>query len=279
MFSFYHMTVVLSIKFLLESSLILVYNKDILWCYEGASMEFQINYAEYSQNEYPLHKHNYYEIIAYTSGCGQFHSNTADFSVAQGTIVVVPPGVMHGTKPLGELRSLYVGGEFAQVFNFTAPVLLRDNAEQEGLALAGMIYRNRYENGDYLLALCNAYTHFIMQNLKMEDGIGLAVKDIIHGIMEHFHDVDIDLRMLLMQSGYAEDYIRAQFKRITGKTPNGFLTEVRMKHACYLIDIYKNVLSLADIAEQCGYTDYVYFSRRFKQTMGVSPHKYKNNGI
>ena len=30
----------------------------------------------------------------------------------------------------------------------------------------------------------------------------------------------------------------------------------------------------AEIAEKCGYTDYVYFSRRFKQITGISPREY-----
>ena len=78
----------------------------------------------------------------------------------------------------------------------------------------------------------------------------------------------------LQKSGYAEDYIRAQFKKFTGKTPTEFLTKIRIYHACYLIDAYKNTLSLAEIAEKCGYTDYVYFSRRFKHIMGISPREY-----
>jgi AraC-like DNA-binding protein len=81
---------------------------------------------------------------------------------------------------------------------------------------------------------------------------------------------------LLQKSGYAEDYIRSHFKKVTGKTPNGFLTDIRIKHATFLIEIYANTLSLQSIAEQCGYLDYVYFSKTFKSILGVSPKEYKN---
>ncbi len=50
--------------------------------------------------------------------------------------------------------------------------------------------------------------------------------------------------------------------------------EVRINNACFLIDTYKHLLSLSEIAEKCGYTDYIYFSRRFKQITKVSPRKY-----
>ena len=66
----------------------------------------------------------------------------------------------------------------------------------------------------------------------------------------------------------------AKFKKNIGKTPTEFLTEIRITHACHLIDIYKKHIPLSDIAERCGYTDYVYFSRRFKQITGTCPNKY-----
>ena len=40
------------------------------------------------------------------------------------------------------------------------------------------------------------------------------------------------------------------------------------------MDIYINSMSLNEISEKCGYTDYVYFSRKFKQVMGMSPRNY-----
>ncbi|MBQ8146607.1 MAG: AraC family transcriptional regulator [Clostridia bacterium] len=68
----------------------------------------------------------------------------------------------------------------------------------------------------------------------------------------------------------------ACFKKVTGKTPNEFLTVIRIEHACFLMDIYHSKLSLAKISEQCGYLDYIYFSKKFKSIMGVSPRKYRN---
>ena len=73
--------------------------------------------------------------------------------------------------------------------------------------------------------------------------------------------------------------IRSCFKVATGKTPNEFLTDVRIKHACFLINIYHNELSLAEISERCGYLDYIYFLKKFKSVTGVSPREYKNKTV
>ena len=92
--------------------------------------------------------------------------------------------------------------------------------------------------------------------------------------LEYHRDSELNIGQLLRSSGYAEDYIRAQFKKITGKTPGRFLTEIRIKHACYMMEAYGSVLTLNEIAEKCGYTDYVYFSKRFKEITGSTPRHY-----
>ncbi len=239
-------------------------------------MRYVIDRVHYTQESYPLHMHNNYEIILYLQGRGRMHTESRNYAVTAGNIIIIPPKTLHGTVPEEYLQCIYLNGELPRLFSFTAPVLLSDNEKKEGTRLAEMIYENRYGNEDYVSSLCNAYMHFILQNLVLEDDIGAAVNQIVRKITSNFHDSSLNLCALLHQSGYAEDYIRSYFKKITGKTPTAFLTDVRIRHACYLIDIYKNTHLLSEIAEQCGYTDYVYFSRKFKMHMGVSPQEYKN---
>lgn len=237
----------------------------------GDIMSYLINLIK---DEVPPHKHKNYEIIVYTNGSGLFHSTGKDIEVSPGKIIIIPPGTMHhSSKPAAALERIYINGEFNKVFFPTFTTVVLDNSANEGLQLAKMIYANRYDH-EYAESLINAFTHFLLQNIKMEDEIFLAVKDIIEKISNDFFNSNINLNTLMKKSGYAVDYIRAQFKKITGKTPIEFLTKIRINHACYLIDTYKNLFSLTDIAERCGYTDYVYFSRRFKHIMGVSPRKY-----
>ena len=220
-----------------------------------------------------LHQHKNYEIIVFLNNQGLFHWGNRQISVSRGKIVIVPPGVPHHSTP-HSLERIYISGDFHHIFNFSSPVVTSDTPEYEGLLLAEMIYRNRYGTPEYLDSLVDAFAHFLIQSLSMDDEVSLAVKDIVHEITNRFHDCSFDLGALLKKSGYAEDYIRAQFKKTTGKTPTEFLTKARISHACFLIDTYKHSLSLSEIAENCGYTDYVYFSKRFKQLTGTSPREY-----
>lgn len=238
---------------------------------QGDVMSFLINTIK---EESPPHKHKNYEVIAYTKGSGVLYTQGKDIEVYPGKIVIVPPDTVHcSTKTGTDFERIYINGEFNQVFYLDSVTVVLDNSENEGLQLAKMICVNRYD-GEYVAALINAFTHFLLRNIKMEEKIFLATKEIVTKISNDFYNSSIDLNDLLKNSGYAADYIRAYFKKIMGKTPTEFLTEIRINHACYLIDTYKNLFSLADVAERCGYNDYVYFSRRFKQVMGVSPRKY-----
>ena len=152
--------------------------------------------------------------------------------------------------------------------------MITDNPEGEGLLLAHMIYNNRHANTEYVMTLINAFIHFLLQSIKIDNELLLAIHNISREIANSFYDSDLNPCSLLNKSGYAEDYIRAQFKKIIGKTPTQLLNETRINHACYLIDTYKNHLSLSEIAEKCGFDDYVYFSRTFKRIKGISPRAY-----
>ena len=68
------------------------------------------------------------------------------------------------TTTLSDGSQTYIPG----IFHFGTPVVLSDNGDREGNALLSMIYRNRYENREYIAALCNALAHFLLRNLKTE---------------------------------------------------------------------------------------------------------------
>ncbi|MDF2725163.1 MAG: AraC family transcriptional regulator [Paenibacillus sp.] len=97
----------------------------------------------------------------------------------------------------------------------------------------------------------------------------------------------IQKTVLLMEQSYAQPITREQlaklanmsashyssvFKREIGKSPMEKLTEIRIRHA------KKQLLfsdrKLRDIAESVGYRNEFYFSRQFKQVIGVSPKEF-----
>lgn len=234
-------------------------------------MNYHVNLTKY---ESPSHKHNNYEIHIYTNGKGNVSFSGKTIDVFPGKITIIPPGVIHTTTFDESLERIYIQGDFDQIFNVSGPIVISDNSRKEGTQLAEMLYNNRFSNSEYIAALVNAFAHFLLCNITIDNEINTAIKDIINKISNDFYEPDLNVNHLLNSSGYAEDYIRAHFKKFTGKTPVEFLTKVRINHACFLIDMYKGTLSLSEIAMKCGYSDYVYFSRRFKQVTKMAPREY-----
>jgi AraC-like DNA-binding protein len=74
----------------------------------------------------------------------------------------------------------------------------------------------------------------------------------------------------------------SQFRRrlsaVTGETPQGYITNIRMQKARYLLDT-QSELSILEIALRCGYDDQSSFTRAFKRFFGITPSNYleKNN--
>lgn len=236
-------------------------------------MEYAINITQ-APNP-PLHSHrDEYEIILYTGGKGVMRAADKEYPIAEGRILIVPPRVLHSSSG-PDIERIFVRGDFRQVFSFREPVVLTDNELREGMQLARLLYNNRFGNSEYVHALCGAYVQFLLMHMELEDSMGQAVSDVIYRLTHDYADPDLNAGQLLRQSGYAEDYIRAHFRRVTGKTPVEFLTDVRIRHACFLMEFDGGALTMAQIAEQCGYTDYVYFSKKFKAVMGLSPRTYR----
>ena len=238
-------------------------------------MDLQISCTEDGIKTYPLHNHKKHEIIYYLKGEGYLRTRDKNLPFSPGTIIIVPPNIDHGSVSKKEFKNICVSGEFEHLLNFTLPVVLFDNEKREGKKLAELIYENRLLNNDYLLSLCISYIHFLCQSVKIDNSINASLKKIISEISANAFDSDFDLKPLLLKSGYSEDYIRHCFKKNIGKTPTEFLSETRIKHSCHLIEIYKDTLSMGQIAEQCGFLDYVYFSKCFKKITGISPAAYR----
>lgn len=239
-------------------------------------MNLNINRTVNGITTYPLHKHNDYEIIYYLQGEGVLKTENGDIPYTEGTIIIVPPFLSHGSTSREGFINISINGDLKRLIKFKEPIVMKDNEKYEGRLLAELLYENRHGDQNFISSLCESYILFLLSNLKMNNNIDATINKIIAEISNFAFDSDFTVNDLLKKSGYAVDYIRNQFKIKTGKTPVEFLTRIRIDHACYLINIYKNTMSLAQIAEQCGFVDYIYFSKRFKKLKGITPRKYKD---
>lgn len=225
--------------------------------------------------KYPMHKHNTYEVMCYLEGSGYLATEHVNIPFDKGSIIIVPPGVLHGSVSKEGFRNVSVGGDFNNMFFFNKPTLIRDDANSSGEMLAKLILNNYTSESEYLLSLINTYAYFILKSSELKNPTKKAISQIISQISEGFTDTDFDVTDVLNKSGYAEDYMRSEFKKMTGRAPVAYLNELRLRHAAKLLEIYSANISISELSYACGFSDPVYFSKKFKDFTGISPLNYQ----
>ena len=238
--------------------------------------KFSVSLTPNGTVKYPLHQHAEWEIMYYVFGEGYMLTADGNLPFKKGSIVIIPPKTEHGSVSKNGFKNISVGGDFSHVFMFNKPVLITDNDSFEGETLARLIYSARHKDG-YLQSLCNAYALFLMQNFDCESMLSSTVKKVVEEIENNFCDARLQVANLLVDSGYVEDYVRAEFKKITGYTPIKFLNKLRIERAVSLLEIYSDTITISEIAERVGFNDVSYFTKLFKKTVGVSPTDYRLN--
>jgi two-component system response regulator YesN len=95
-------------------------------------------------------------------------------------------------------------------------------------------------------------------------------QDYVHS---HYADETLSLDDICGELGISNSYFSTIFKKDTGKSFVGYLTDYRLDRAAQML-LETNEKSYI-IAKRVGYTDPNYFSYVFKRKFGVSPSKYR----
>ncbi len=92
-------------------------------------------------------------------------------------------------------------------------------------------------------------------------------------IVSNYADAKLSLDQICEVLGVSNSYFSTIFKKETGKSFVGYLTDYRMDRASRMLIETNNKSYM--IAKNVGYTDPNYFSYVFKRRFGVSPSKYR----
>lgn len=98
-----------------------------------------------------------------------------------------------------------------------------------------------------------------------------AMKAVSDYIEQNYRN-RITVEELAVRSGYSASHFARVFSKVYNTSPIQYLNQVRIMHA-------KNLLrtgqyTMAQIAQECGFSNVYYFSRCFKQITGTTPAKW-----
>ncbi len=107
---------------------------------------------------------------------------------------------------------------------------------------------------------------------RMKTGSDPVIVQIMKWIDENFQS-EFQLEALAAEIHLSPNHVSYLFQKSTGYTITSFLTIRRMQHAAVLLKTTS--LSIQQIGQRCGYSNYSYFCQAFKKNMGMTPSQYR----
>lgn len=101
-----------------------------------------------------------------------------------------------------------------------------------------------------------------------------AVAEAMEFIQKHFNDPELRLGAIAWHTGKGDEHLARLFKRETGKSVFDYVRETRINYAKTLM--LDPSLTLTTVASACGFQSLAFFSRTFKQLVGLSPSAYRH---
>ena len=87
------------------------------------------------------------------------------------------------------------------------------------------------------------------------------------------HDISVD--DIAKAVGVSRSHLFRSFESVLGQSPKEYLTDFRMKQACYLLE--HSSLSITAIANSLGFDNSLYFSKTFHKQKQMSPKEYRTH--
>ena len=116
------------------------------------------------------------------------------------------------------------------------------------------------------------YEKRVSEEQESEEQEERAINSITRYLQEHLAE-EISLAVLSEEFHLHPQYISQLFKNEIGVGFLAYLTNVRMERAKKLL--LSSPLSVAEVAEKSGYSDYRVFTKTFKKSEGITPSQYR----
>jgi len=119
--------------------------------------------------------------------------------------------------------------------------------------------------------LINHYTEDILIMIKPNDENSIVFECINYFNVNYEKPLTLDI--LIERFYISKQWLIAQFKKDTNKTPIEYLSDIRIFHGKSML--VNSDCSIGEIAEKCGFENVYYFSNKFKRHTGLSPTQYR----
>lgn len=132
---------------------------------------------------------------------------------------------------------------------------------------------DRYEHSGYTKMECCAVFFQILSQLYREEEKMTSGRQIAAFIDQNY-SADISLKRLSEEFHFSKNHIINLFRKEYGLTPIEYIKNVRLREAQRLLEATSK--SASEIALECGFHDYSYFYKIFREKNGTSPLQWRS---
>jgi len=234
-----------------------------------------------------------YQVIYIASGEGSFESRSVpQTDVQPGTAILLFPGEWHRFRPAkrsgwdeywvgfrGEVADNLIRRKFFEAAAALVPVGF--SAEIVGL-FSSIIDQTRNEGPGYQPWVSGMLLHLLGciysldKQRSFDDTGGIKAKmEQAMMLLRCKIDEDVTIQQIAEELNVSYAWFRKWFKLYTGMAPQQYVIQLKMEKAKALLADPGN--SVKGIAYQLRFEHPLYFSKLFKEKVGVSPEIYRKN--
>ncbi len=253
---------------------------------------------------YPKALHHYYQrpagisqviLIYCTNGKGWIEINEQRTIIQAGEVFVIPASTPHSYGAEEENPwTIYWFHLVGQAANQVVSTIMDKNANLKPAQVGFSDERNAlFKRISFTFLKGYSATNLLLANLTLPsylasfiqpenflnennftNSINISEKAII--FMQKNLSNTITLENIAQSANYSVSFFSKKFKQETGYAPIEYFNHLRIQKACQLLHFSQ--LRINEVASEIGIDDPFYFSRLFKQQMGVSPMAYRKSG-
>lgn len=227
--------------------------------------------------EFKSKKVQHNEMIYHISGVSKVFFNGKELMTKPGTVRFLPAGDLY------EYRVEQIEpGDCIDVFfdtdiPFSNEAFVIDMSKREGLE---QFFKKIFcafvakEEGYMLECKSQLYRIFfeLQKSIYIPERKFRLIKPALEVIRSDFLARDIPIHELAAASGISETYLKLLFRERFGLPPKKYIIQLKINYACELLRLER--YTVTQIAELCNFSDVHYFSRQFKEYMGITPMQY-----
>ena len=197
----------------------------------------------------------------------------------EGSVTFIPKGLSYTTEILDDMRMAAVHFKLDRDIDFRNAAVIDVGNVGIPLLFEKLVYSSHIDTPLDFHSMAALYELLArLEDMTRREEIRRTPEKMLlakKSIERRYSDASLSVAAVAEQLGVSTSYLRREFSRAFGVSPIAFLRDVRVANAKNMLE--SGVLSVGEIAEQCGFASPAYFIQVFHKAVGAPPDRYRRS--